>query len=75
MNDAAAPPTPTEFSVIPGIDLRGGKCVRLHQGDFAQETIFADDPAEVARRWQEQGAPRLHVVDLEASRDGEPGLE
>ena len=59
------------FEVIPGIDLRGGKCVRLLHGDFAQETIFDDDPAAVARRWQEQGATRLHVVDLEGSRDGE----
>jgi phosphoribosylformimino-5-aminoimidazole carboxamide ribotide isomerase len=59
------------FEVVPGIDLRGGKCVRLLYGDFAQETIFDDDPAAVARRWQEQGATRLHVVDLEGSRDGE----
>jgi len=59
------------FELIPGIDLRGGKCVRLLHGDFAQETIFSDDPAAVARRWQDEGAPRLHVVDLEGSRDGE----
>ena len=58
------------FEIIPGIDLRGGKCVRLLHGDFAQETIFDDDPAAAARRWQEQGATRLHVVDLEGSRDG-----
>jgi phosphoribosylformimino-5-aminoimidazole carboxamide ribotide isomerase len=69
-------PTPASvagstFEVIPGIDLRGGKCVRLLHGDFTQETIFDDDPAAVARRWQEQGATRLHVVDLEGSRDGE----
>lgn len=62
---------PTPFEVIPGIDLRGGRCVRLRQGDFAQETVYADDPAEVARRWASEGAPRLHVVDLEGSRDGE----
>ncbi len=65
----AAPP---RFEIIPGIDLRGGKCVRLLHGDFARETVFADDPAAVARRWQELGARRLHVVDLEASRDGVP---
>ena len=59
------------FEIIPGIDLRGGKCVRLLHGDFAQETVFDADPAAVARRWQEQGATRLHVVDLEGSRDGE----
>jgi phosphoribosylformimino-5-aminoimidazole carboxamide ribotide isomerase len=57
--------------VIPGIDLRGGRCVRLLHGDFARETVFADDPAAMARRWQAEGAPRLHVVDLEGSRDGE----
>jgi phosphoribosylformimino-5-aminoimidazole carboxamide ribotide isomerase len=68
MTDAAAP----AFDIIPGIDLRGGKCVRLLHGDFAQETVFAHDPVAVARRWQELGAPRLHVVDLEASRDGVP---
>lgn len=58
--------------IIPAIDLRGGRCVRLLHGDFAQETVFADDPAAVARRWQELGARRLHVVDLEAARDGVP---
>lgn len=60
------------FELIPAIDLRGGKCVRLLHGDFAQETIFGDDPAAMARRWQEAGATRLHVVDLEGSRDGAP---
>ena len=65
-------PARRPFAVIPAIDLRGGKCVRLTFGDFAQETIYGDDPAAVARRWQDQGAPRLHVVDLEGSRDGEP---
>ena len=60
------------FEVIPAIDLRGGRCVRLLYGDFSQETVFADDPAEVARRWESLGARRLHVVDLEGSRDGEP---
>jgi phosphoribosylformimino-5-aminoimidazole carboxamide ribotide isomerase len=62
---------PASIEVIPGIDLRGGKCVRLLHGDFARETVFADDPAAMARRWQAEGAPRLHVVDLEGSRDGE----
>lgn len=61
------------FELIPAIDLRGGKCVRLLHGDFAQETIFGDDPAAMARRWQQAGAARLHVVDLEGSRDGAPG--
>jgi phosphoribosylformimino-5-aminoimidazole carboxamide ribotide isomerase len=60
------------FEIIPGVDLLGGRCVRLVHGDFAQQTVFSDDPATVARRWQELGARRLHVVDLEASRDGVP---
>lgn len=66
-----APVSNRTFEIIPGIDLRGGKCVRLLHGDFAQETIFDDDPAAVAKRWQHEGATRLHVVDLEGSRDGE----
>src|SRR5215211_7941788 len=69
--DLTPSPRTAPFEVIPGIDLRGGRCVRLVQGDFARETVFADDPAAVARRWQAEGAPRLHVVDLEGSRDGE----
>jgi len=58
--------------VIPAIDLRGGKCVRLRQGDYSQETVFSDDPASTARRWAELGAPRLHVVDLDGARHGRP---
>lgn len=58
--------------VIPAIDLRGGRCVRLVQGDYARETVFADDPVEVARGWQTAGAKVLHVVDLDGARDGVP---
>jgi phosphoribosylformimino-5-aminoimidazole carboxamide ribotide isomerase len=58
--------------VIPAIDLRGGRCVRLLQGDFNQETVFADDPTAMARRWQDAGALWLHVVDLDGARDGGP---
>src|SRR5439155_400246 len=58
--------------VIPSIDLRGGRCVRLMQGDFARETVYGDDPVAIARRWQEAGAPRLHVVDLDGAREGRP---
>lgn len=58
--------------VIPAIDLRGGRCVRLIQGDYNRETIFDDDPVAVARRWQVAGASRLHVVDLDGARDGVP---
>ncbi|MSP22716.1 MAG: 1-(5-phosphoribosyl)-5-[(5-phosphoribosylamino)methylideneamino]imidazole-4-carboxamide isomerase [Dehalococcoidia bacterium] len=58
------------MEVIPAIDIRGGRCVRLHQGDYALETVFDDDPVAVARRWAEQGASRIHVVDLDGARDG-----
>lgn len=60
------------MEVIPAIDILGGRCVRLYQGDYAQETVFADDPVVVARRWEAQGAPRLHVVDLDGAREGHP---
>jgi len=60
------------MEIIPAIDLRGGRCVRLVQGDYARETVFADDPVAMARRWEQQGATRLHVVDLDGAREGEP---
>ena len=60
------------FEVIPAIDLRGGKCVRLLQGDFARETQYSDDPVSVARRWADEGAPRIHVVDLDGAKQGAP---
>lgn len=60
------------MEVIPAIDLRGGKCVRLFQGDYARETVFSPDPVAVARRWEEAGAPRLHLVDLDGAALGEP---
>jgi phosphoribosylformimino-5-aminoimidazole carboxamide ribotide isomerase len=59
------------FEVIPAIDLRGGKCVRLFQGDYARETVYGEDPAAMALHWQELGAKRLHVVDLDGARSGE----
>jgi phosphoribosylformimino-5-aminoimidazole carboxamide ribotide isomerase len=59
------------FQVIPAIDLRGGRCVRLYQGDYAKETVYDADPVEVALRWQSLGAPRIHVVDLDGARTGE----
>ena len=58
--------------VIPAIDLRGGRAVRLVQGDYSRETVFDDDPVRVARRWESEGAPRIHVVDLDGARDGVP---
>lgn len=58
------------MQVWPAIDLRGGKCVRLRQGDYGQETVYGDDPAEMALRWIDQGAQCLHLVDLDGARDG-----
>src|SRR5581483_6790215 len=58
------------MEIIPAIDIRGGRCVRLTQGDYSRETVYADDPAEMARHWQELGATRLHVVDLDGAREG-----
>ncbi len=58
--------------IIPAIDLKEGKCVRLSQGDFGQATVYSDDPVRVAQRWQEQGAQRIHVVDLDGSLLGSP---
>ena len=60
------------MEIIPAIDIRGGRCVRLYQGDYGRETVFADDPVEVARHWQDEGASRLHVVDLDGAREGRP---
>jgi phosphoribosylformimino-5-aminoimidazole carboxamide ribotide isomerase len=59
------------MQVWPAIDLRGGRCVRLVQGDYNRETVFGDDPAAMARHWVGQGAKRLHLVDLDGARDGE----
>jgi phosphoribosylformimino-5-aminoimidazole carboxamide ribotide isomerase len=58
--------------VIPAIDLRGGKCVRLLQGDFSRETVYGDDPVAMARHWAEDGATMLHVVDLDGAAAGSP---
>jgi len=58
--------------VIPAIDIRGGQCVRLRQGDYAQETIFSRDPAAMAKQWVEQGASFLHLVDLDGAKEGLP---
>jgi len=58
------------MQIWPAIDLRGGKCVRLKQGDYGRETVYGDDPADMARRWVAQGAQFLHLVDLDGARDG-----
>lgn len=59
------------MEIIPAVDLRGGKCVRLYQGDYSKETIFSDDPVSMALRWQVEGASRLHLVDLDGAAAGE----
>ena len=58
--------------LFPAIDIRDGHAVRLVQGDYGRETVYDDDPVEAARRWVEQGARALHVVDLDGAREGEP---
>lgn len=58
--------------LIPAIDLKDGKCVRLRQGRMEEETVFADDPLEVAARWVDAGARRLHLVDLNGAFAGKP---
>jgi phosphoribosylformimino-5-aminoimidazole carboxamide ribotide isomerase len=61
--------------LIPAIDLKDGHCVRLKQGDMEQSTVFSEDPAEMARHWVEQGARRLHLVDLNGAVSGRPRNE
>src|SRR5260370_30429979 len=56
--------------ILPAIDLRGGQCVRLQQGDYQRETVFDSDPAGVAQRWVSQGATYLHIVDLDGAKVG-----
>ena len=60
------------MELIPAIDILDGKVVRLRRGDYDAVTVYADDPAEPARRFHEAGAKRIHVVDLDAARDGRP---
>src|SRR5215212_6259000 len=60
------------MQILPAIDLRGGQCVRLRQGDYDQETVFGADPAAMARRWVDEGATYLHLVDLDGAREGKP---
>jgi phosphoribosylformimino-5-aminoimidazole carboxamide ribotide isomerase len=58
--------------LYPAIDIRGGHAVRLERGEYGRETLYDDDPADAARRWVEQGARFLHVVDLDGARSGSP---
>ena len=61
--------------LIPAIDLKDGRCVRLRQGDLDDATVFSEDPASMATRWLEQGARRLHLVDLNGAVAGKPKNE
>ena len=58
------------MEVIPAIDIRAGRCVRLIQGDYSKETIFADNPMEMAIKWESEGAEYLHIIDLDGAKDG-----
>lgn len=60
------------MDIIPAIDIRGGKCVRLVQGDYDRETVFGDDPVAMSLRWVELGARRLHIVDLDGAKERRP---
>lgn len=60
------------MQIIPAVDIRGGKCVRLFQGRYDRETVFGDDPAAQAKAWADQGAELVHVVDLDGAREGRP---
>lgn len=60
------------MDVIPAIDLLEGRCVRLFQGDYEQSQVFNDNPVEVAKRWEVEGATRLHLVDLDGAKAGKP---
>lgn len=61
-----------EFVIYPAIDIRGGKCVRLLQGDYNQETVYGDSPVEMAQQWEKQGASWIHLVDLDGAKAGAP---
>jgi len=60
------------MEIIPAIDLRGRRCVRLIQGDYTREVVFSNDPPDMARHWENQGVRRLHVVDLDGAKEGAP---
>ncbi|MFN0027780.1 MAG: 1-(5-phosphoribosyl)-5-[(5-phosphoribosylamino)methylideneamino]imidazole-4-carboxamide isomerase [Acidimicrobiales bacterium] len=71
---ASTPPSSRDagFHLYPAIDLRDGRCVRLYQGDYSQETVYGDDPVAQAKVFADAGAAWIHVVDLDAARSGEP---
>ena len=62
----------SSFILYPAIDIRDGKCVRLVQGDYNQETVYNDDPVQVALSWEKQGGTYVHLVDLDGAKAGHP---
>ncbi|WP_159888375.1 1-(5-phosphoribosyl)-5-[(5-phosphoribosylamino)methylideneamino]imidazole-4-carboxamide isomerase [Paenibacillus puerhi] len=62
----------SSFIIYPAIDIRGGKCVRLIQGDYNQETVYNENPLEVAKAWEAQGGKWIHLVDLDGAKAGKP---
>ena len=60
------------LQLLPAIDLLEGRCVRLRQGNYDDSTVFSDDPVDMALRWRDEGAERLHLVDLDGARAGRP---
>jgi phosphoribosylformimino-5-aminoimidazole carboxamide ribotide isomerase len=60
------------MDIIPAVDIKDGKCVRLYQGDYGMETVFSDDPVAMALKWQSLGATRIHIVDLDGAAAGKP---
>jgi phosphoribosylformimino-5-aminoimidazole carboxamide ribotide isomerase len=71
-NDATSFAAIRTMLIYPAIDLLNGRCVRLRQGDYSRETVFSVDSVAVARQWVDQGATRLHIVDLDGARGGKP---
>ena len=61
------------MEIIPAVDIKEGKCVRLYQGDYRRQTIYGEDPLEIALRWRSQGARWLHIIDLSGAASGKPG--
>lgn len=62
----------TSLTLYPAIDILGGKCVRLRQGDYNQDTVYHESPIEVAQKWASQGAAWIHLVDLDGAKEGKP---
>ena len=60
------------FEVIPAVDILDGKCVRLEKGNYEKVTVYSEDPVSMAKKWQDQGYRRIHLVDLDGAREGVP---